>query len=60
MAATGISVKSNSSVSKNDFFYFAGCETFSQGTCLEETGNTLLAPVVLESVRAQGKSGFKG
>jgi hypothetical protein len=59
MAATGISVKSKCSLCKNDFSYFAGCETFFPGTCLEERGNTLLTPVVLESVAAQEKSGFK-
>ena len=60
MAATGDSVKSNSSVFKDDFSYFARCETFFQGTCLQEAGNTLLTPVVLGRVAAQEKSGFKG
>jgi hypothetical protein len=42
MAGTRETVKSNSSLSKSNFSSVAG-ETFFPGTCLEETGNALLA-----------------
>jgi hypothetical protein len=50
MAATRESVKSKCSLCKNDFSYFARGETFSQGTCSYETGNTLSAKETIAGV----------